>query len=40
MQKLGRFDALAARMEKNQVQPVWHAPKPISHPDLGSVTIS
>ena len=40
LQKLGRFDALAARMEKNQVQPVWHAPKPISHPDLGSATIS
>ena len=40
MQKLGRLDALAARMEKTQIQPVWHTPKPVSRPDLGSTAIS
>lgn len=35
MQKLGRFDALAARMEKTQVQPVWHTGKtPAARPEL------
>jgi hypothetical protein len=40
MQKLGRLDALAARMEKTQIQPVWPTPKPVSRPDLGSTAIS
>jgi hypothetical protein len=28
VQKLGSFDTLAARMEKSQIQPLWHAAQP------------
>ncbi|MGH7793955.1 MAG: sugar phosphate nucleotidyltransferase [Candidatus Binatia bacterium] len=37
MQKLGRFDALAARMEKTQIQPVWHAAS-AARPELRRAT--
>ena len=41
VQKLGTFDALAARMEKSQIEPVWHAaPAAAARSELRTATAS
>ena len=40
VQKLGRFDALVARMEKRRMPPVWHPGQPGAVPDLQRAAVS